>query len=87
MFADPSKTPARLLLTFHHLPFDYEMTDGRSLIENVRLAYALGKENAYNNIFKVWETLKPFFSIQVIMDLMILKDGKTFSTSFALESG
>ena len=61
MFADPSKTPARLLLTFHHLPFDYEMTDGRSLIENVRLAYALGKENAYNNIFKVWETLKPFF--------------------------
>ena len=46
MFADPSKTPARLSLTFHHLPFDHEMRDGRSLVDNVRLAYALGKENA-----------------------------------------
>ena len=57
----PIRVKRRLVCYCHHLPFGHEMRDGRSLIENVRLAYALGKENAYNNIFKVWETLKPFF--------------------------
>ena len=46
MFARPETTPRSLLLSFHHLPFDYRLEDGRTLAHSIRAAYDEGAARA-----------------------------------------
>jgi alpha-glucuronidase len=43
-YADPKQTPENLLLWFHHLPWDYRMSSGRSLWEELVFRYDHGVE-------------------------------------------
>ncbi|HLA71603.1 MAG TPA: alpha-glucuronidase family glycosyl hydrolase [Steroidobacteraceae bacterium] len=43
-FADLKKTPENLLLWFHHVPWDYRMSSGRSLWDELVLHYTHGVE-------------------------------------------
>ncbi len=44
-FSDPKKTPENLLLWFHHLPWDYRMSSGRTLWDELVLHYDQGVES------------------------------------------
>ena len=61
IFGNIKQTPLRLLLTFHHVSYDYVLDDGRTLMDNIMLAFQLGQENAENKILNVWKTLKTIF--------------------------
>ena len=46
LYGDPRKTPANLLLWFHHLPWDHAMPSGRTLWEEMVAAYDQGVDDA-----------------------------------------
>jgi alpha-glucuronidase len=41
-YGDPERTPEELLLWFHHLPWDYELSSGRILWDEIALRYQAG---------------------------------------------
>ena len=44
MFADPARVPERVLLWFHHVPWDYRMASGQTLWEELVRHYTRGVE-------------------------------------------
>ena len=42
LFADPARVPDRLLLWFHHVPWDYRMASGKTLWEELVRHYTRG---------------------------------------------
>lgn len=54
---DPATTPDELLLWFHRLPWDYRMKSGRTLWEDLVLAYTRGAEEA-KGLETRWAALK-----------------------------
>jgi len=92
MFGNVEKTPLRLLLTFHHVPYDYMLPDGRSLMDNIKLAFILGQENAENKILNRWKKLEKYFTttsidrrrwenVYNILSVGIGRDTRNFTTT------
>ena len=54
---DPATTPDELLLWFHRLPWNYRMKSGRTLWEEIVLAYTRGAEEA-RGLEARWTTLR-----------------------------
>jgi alpha-glucuronidase len=59
IFADPKRTPEKLLLWFHHLPWDYRMASGHTLWDELTLHYARGVE-LVAAMQGEWARLKPY---------------------------
>lgn len=53
--------PENLLLWFHHLPWDYSMSSGRTLWDEICLHYDSGIK-AVQGYIVTWDTVKPFVS-------------------------
>ncbi len=51
--------PENLILWFHHVPWDYTMSNGLSLWDNLCYTYDRGVRQA-NEFVKTWETMKPY---------------------------
>jgi alpha-glucuronidase len=56
-WSDPATCPERLLLWFHRLPWDYELTGGRTLWQELVVHYARGAQEAAR-LEGRWETLR-----------------------------
>jgi alpha-glucuronidase len=56
-WASPATTPENLLLWFHHLPWDYQLSNGRTLWEGLVDHYTRGTQQARGFITR-WQTLK-----------------------------
>lgn len=54
----PATCPENLLLWFHHVPWDYTMSNGLSLWENLCYTYDRGMRQA-GEFAVTWETLRP----------------------------
>ena len=57
MFASPKTTPLRLFLTFHHVPYTYEVTPGTSVLKSIYASTAAGVKTIESYV-GVWEGLK-----------------------------
>lgn len=53
--------PENLLLWFHHLPWDYKLTSGRTLWDEICLHYDRGIQTV-EGFRKTWQELKPYVS-------------------------
>lgn len=51
--------PENLILWFHHVPWDYQMKDGKTLWEELSYKYDTGVKNI-RNYQKVWDKVQPF---------------------------
>ncbi len=56
LWGDPETCPEELLLWFHHVPWDHRMQSGRTLWDELCLAYQRGVDEARAMVEK-WETL------------------------------
>ena len=63
-FNDLATCPENLLLWFHHVPWDYKLSTGRTLWDEICLHYDTGisEVEAYQ---KTWESLKPYVSASI----------------------
>ena len=57
MYDDPKLCPEEFLLWFHHLPWDYELNNGRDLWTELCYRYNLGVEQA-KQFQQTWNSLK-----------------------------
>ncbi len=57
MYDDPKLCPEEFLLWFHHLPWNYELNNGRDLWSELCYKYNLGVEQA-QQFEKTWNTLQ-----------------------------
>ncbi len=62
-FNDPETCPEAYLLWFHHLPWDYRLSSGRTLWEELCLHYAQGVNSA-RNFQEVWDAARPYVSAE-----------------------
>jgi alpha-glucuronidase len=58
-FNDPSLTPEKYLLWFHHLPWDFPMASGRTLWDELVIHYSRGVDSV-RQMRLTWSTLAPF---------------------------
>ncbi len=58
-FNDPRLTPERYLLWFHHLPWNYRMSSGNTLWDELVIHYTRGVEYV-QQMRKTWSELAPF---------------------------
>jgi alpha-glucuronidase len=58
-FNDPSLTPEKYLLWFHHLPWDFPMTSGHTLWDELVIHYTRGVDYV-RQMRRTWATLAPF---------------------------
>ncbi|MDT0676517.1 alpha-glucuronidase family glycosyl hydrolase [Autumnicola musiva] len=58
-YSNPKTTPEKYLLWFHHLPWDYEMKNGKSLWNNIALHYQKGVEQV-EQMQKTWATMEQY---------------------------
>lgn len=58
-FNDPKTTPEKYLLWFHHLPWDYQLKNGKTLWNGIAEKYQEGV-NQVNDMIKTWEKAKPY---------------------------
>jgi len=72
-YADPRTTPAKYLLWFHHLPWDYAMPSGRTLWAEMIAHYDQGVGEAVE-LRARWEKLKPFIDKRRYEDTANLLD-------------
>jgi alpha-glucuronidase len=56
-FNDPATCPEKFLLWFHRLPWDYRMSSGRTLWEEIVRRYHAGADRARTMVSR-WETLR-----------------------------
>ena len=56
-YCDPDKCPEELILFFHHLPWEYQMKGGMSLIQQLQFEHFSGVHQVENYI-KYWDLLK-----------------------------
>lgn len=59
VFADVKQCPENLLLWFHHVPWNYKMSSGRILWDELCLKYHTGV-NQVRGFQRVWDQMKPF---------------------------
>lgn len=62
--------PENLLLWFHHVPWDYTMSNGLSLWDNLCYTYDRGVQQA-NDFVKTWEGMKKYLFVQVSQDSFV----------------
>ncbi len=58
-FNDLDRTPEKYLLWFHHVPWDYRLSSGRSVWEELVRHYSAGVETV-RGMRAVWSTLAPY---------------------------
>lgn len=58
-FNDPSTTPEQFLLWFHHLPWDYKVSNGTKLWDAIGLTYQEGVDDV-KKMQQTWQDMKPF---------------------------
>ena len=67
-FNDLATCPENLILWFHHLPWDYTMSSGRTLWDEICLHYDTGISEV-ENFQKVWAGLKPYVSESIFNEV------------------
>lgn len=67
-FNDLATCPENLLLWFHHLPWDYKLSSGKTLWEEICLHYDDGI-SAVEGYQKTWESLKPYVSESIFNEV------------------
>ena len=60
-FNDLATCPENLLLWFHHVPWDYKLSSGRTVWDEICLHYDAGVRQV-EEFQQIWETLKPYVS-------------------------
>ena len=67
-FNDLETCPENLLLWFHHLPWDYQLSSGRTLWDEICLHYdnGISQVEQYQN---TWESLKPYVSESIFNEV------------------
>jgi alpha-glucuronidase len=63
MFNDPRRTPERYLLWFHHLPWDYRLSTGRTLWDELVMHYTHGVAQVHDMVV-LWAELAPCVDAQ-----------------------
>ncbi len=61
VYEDISTCPENLLLWFHHVPWDYTMSSGRTLWDEICLHYDRGI-SAVEEFISTWESVRPYVS-------------------------
>ncbi len=67
-WADPATCPQQYLLWFHHLPWDYELSDGRTLWDDLCLHYQAGVD-AVRDFRRTWITVHPWVDAERYADV------------------
>ena len=63
LYDNPATCPEEYLLWFHHLPWDYTMKSGRTLISEMEYRYQRGV-NEVIDFISAWQKAKPFIDAQ-----------------------
>lgn len=63
LYNDPATCPEEYLLWFHHLPWDYRMKSGRTLIDELAFRYQRGV-NEVIDFIAIWQQAKPYIDEQ-----------------------
>ncbi|KAB5487681.1 alpha-glucuronidase [Flagellimonas hadalis] len=58
-FGNLETCPEEYLLWFHHLPWDYQLKNGRTLWDGLGIKYQQGVDQV-GDMIKTWEDMKPF---------------------------
>ena len=58
-YENPETTPEKLLLWFHHLPWDYKMKNGQTLWANIATTYQEGVEEV-EEMIETWNSAEEF---------------------------
>ncbi|MDO5442348.1 MAG: alpha-glucuronidase [Bacteroidia bacterium] len=67
-FNDLETCPEELLLWFHHLPWDYQLSSGKTLWDEICLHYDTGISQV-EEYRKTWESLKPYVSESIFNEV------------------
>ncbi|GAA5040642.1 xylan alpha-1,2-glucuronidase [Marivirga lumbricoides] len=60
-FNNISNTPQKYLLWFHHVPWDYQMLNGKTLWNNLALTYQEGVDEV-EEMVSTWHKMEPYIS-------------------------
>ena len=63
LYDNPATCPEEYLLWFHHLPWDYKMKSGRTLIDELDFHYQRGV-NEVIDFIATWQQAKPYIDAQ-----------------------
>ena len=63
LYDNPATCPEEYLLWFHHLPWDYKMKSGRTLIDELDFRYQRGVNEVIDFIV-TWQQAKPYIDAQ-----------------------
>ena len=66
--ADMDKCPEELLLWFHHVPWLKKLKSGRTLWDEICIAYQRGYDKSIE-YQKVWEAAKPYIDPEIFSDV------------------
>lgn len=70
-YENPETTPEEFLLWFHHLPWDYQMKNGKTLWFNMASTYQEGVEEVQKMI-QTWQEMKEFVDEQRFQKVSML---------------
>ena len=62
VFANVKKVPEQFLLWFHHLPWDYRVSSGRTLWDELVVRYTRGVD-AVAKMQSTWDAMKPYVDV------------------------
>jgi alpha-glucuronidase len=68
LIASPATCPERWLLWFHHLPWGYELSEGRSLWDELCLHYQAGVD-AVRDFRRTWIAVRPYVDAERYADV------------------
>lgn len=71
IYNDPDTCPEELLLWFHHLPWDYKLTNGESLWDGLALKYQQGVDEV-EGMMLTWGAMKPYVDEQRFNEVRML---------------
>ena len=63
IYDDINTCPERYLLWFHHVPWDYRLKSGRTVLEEMAFRYNRGVSEV-EDFLRVWQEVKPFIDDQ-----------------------
>lgn len=63
LYNSPATCPEEFLLWFHHVPWDYKMKSGRTLMEELEYRYQRGV-NEVIDFIAIWQDAKPYIDEQ-----------------------
>lgn len=79
-FSDPNTCPEEYLLWFHHLPWDYQLKNGRTLWDGLGIKYQEGVDQV-REMIKTWNAMEPYIDefrhhqVSMLLDIQ-LKEAK-----------